>query len=138
MVRVRLVGEVAVEIDGDARALPPGRPLSLLGWLALNPGLHPRTDVAPRFWPDVLDESARASLRSALWALRRPLGDALVATRDRVGLAADAWVDVVEADRLRLDGCWEQALALCEGTLLPGLDDEWVLEARDAHRDRTA
>jgi DNA-binding SARP family transcriptional activator len=137
MLRVCLVGEVGVEVDGHSRPLPPGRPLSLLGWLALNPGLHPRTDVAPRFWPDVLDESARASLRSAIWALRRSLGDELVTTRDRVGLAADAWVDVVEADRLRLHGCCEEALALCEGTLLPGLDDEWVLEAREAHRERT-
>ncbi len=120
MLRVCLVGEVGIEVDGQSRPLPRGRPLSLLGWLALNPGLHPRTDVAPRFWPDVLDESARASLRSALWALRRPLGDALVATRDRVGLAADAWVDVVEADRLRARRRCEEALALCEGTLLPG------------------
>ena len=139
MLRVRLVGEVAVEVDGESRALPPGRPLSLLGWLALNPGVHPRTSVAPRFWPDVLDESARASLRSALWALRRTLGDgALVATRDRVGLAGDAWVDILEADRLRAEGRCDEALALCEGTLLPGLEDEWVLEARDTHRERTA
>lgn len=138
MLRVHLVGEVRVESDGERRALPPGRPLSLLGWLALNPGLHPRTAVAPRFWPDVLDESARGSLRSALWALRRSLGrDTLVTTRDRIGLAEGTWVDVVEADRLRGEGRFEEALALCEGTLLAGLEDEWVLEARDAHRDRT-
>jgi DNA-binding SARP family transcriptional activator len=139
MLRVRLVGEVEAEVDGESRPLPPGRPLSLLGWLALNPGPHPRSEIAPRFWPDVLDQSARASLRSALWALRRSLGDgALVATRERVGLATDAWVDVLEAERLRHNGSCDEALALCDGTLLPGLDDEWVLEARDAHRDRTA
>ena len=138
MLRVRLVRDVSVEVDGERRSIPPGRPLSLLGWLALNPGAHPRADVAPRFWPDVLDESARASLRSALWALRRSLGDgALVTTRDRVGLAADAWVDVLEADRLRADGRSDEALALCDGTLLPGVEDEWVLDARDAHRERT-
>ena len=138
MLRVRLVGEVGVEVDGEHRRLPNGRPLSLLGWLALNPGVHARTAVAPRFWPDVLDESARASLRSALWTLRRTLGDAsLVATRDRVGLTPDAWVDVLEADRLCAAGRMDEALALCEGALLPGLEDEWVLEARDAHRQRT-
>jgi DNA-binding SARP family transcriptional activator len=137
MMRVRLVGEVAVELDGESRTPPAGRPLSLLGWLALNPGLHPRADVAPRFWPDVLDESARASLRSAVWALRRSLGDtALVATRDRIGLA-DAWVDVLEADRLGQAGSHAAALELCEGPLLPGLDDDWVVEARDRHLERT-
>jgi DNA-binding SARP family transcriptional activator len=138
MVRIRLVGEIAVEVDGVARELPAGRPSSLLGWLALNPGSHPRAAVAPRFWPDVLDESARASLRSALWALRRALGaDALVTTRDRVGLANGAWVDVLEAERLRREGRCEEALALCEGALLAGLEDEWVIEAREAHRENT-
>ena len=138
MVRIRLVGEIAVEVDGVGCELPPGRPGSLLGWLALNPGLHPRAAVAPRFWPDVLDESARASLRSALWALRRTLGsETLVTTRDRVGLADGTWVDVLEAERLRAEGRCEDALALGEGTLLADFDDEWVLEARDAHRERT-
>ena len=137
MVRVQLVGEITVEVDGGARALPAGRPLSLLGWLALHPGLHPRAAVAPRFWPDVLDESARASLRSALWALRRSLGaEALVATRDRIGLAEGTWVDVLEAERLRAAGRCAEALALCDGVLLAGLDDEWVLAARDDHRAR--
>jgi DNA-binding SARP family transcriptional activator len=137
MLRVRLVGEVGVEVGGKTRTPPAGRPLSLFGWLALNPGLHPRTAVAPRFWPDVLDESARASLRSAIWTLRRTLGDdVLVATRDRVGLAG-GWVDVHEADRLRAEGRCDEALALCDGPLLPGVDDEWVLEAREAHRERT-
>jgi DNA-binding SARP family transcriptional activator len=137
MLRIQLVGDVAIEVDGETRTPPAGRPLSLFGWLALNPGLHPRTAVAPRFWPDVLDESARASLRSALWTLRRTLGDdALVATRDRVGLAG-GWVDVHEADRLHAEGRCDEALALCDGPLLPGVDDEWVLEARDLHRERT-
>ena len=47
--------------------------------------------VAARFWPDVLDSSARASLRSALWELRAALGDgdALVAGRDRIALRCD-------------------------------------------------
>src|SRR3954447_25024590 len=91
MVRVRLLGELTVEVDGRRRELPPGRPAELFAWLALNPGLHPRSAVAGRFWPDVLDASARASLRSAVWSIRRVLGGtaegALVTTRDRVGLA---------------------------------------------------
>ena len=45
--------------------------------------------LAARFWPDVLDESARASLRVALTELRQALGPAagyLVATRETVAL----------------------------------------------------
>jgi DNA-binding SARP family transcriptional activator len=138
VLRVRLVGDVAVELDGESRPLPPGRPRALLGWLALNPGAHPRTSVASLFWPDVLDESARACLRSALWSLRRAIGeDALVATRDRVGLAEGVAVDVLEAERLRAGGHCEEALALCDGPLLPGVEDEWALDARESHRQRT-
>ena len=137
MLRLRLVGDIAAEVDGESRPLPPGRPRALLAWLALRPGLQPRTAVASAFWPEVLDDSARASLRSALWALRRALGeDALVATRDRVGLPADTWVDVLEAERLRASGAADEALELCDGPFLPGLEDEWALEAQDDHRER--
>src|SRR2546423_13231913 len=87
MLRVRLLGELQAEIDGRAIAAPAGRRVwALLGWLALHPGEQPRSMVAARFWPDVLDTSARASLRSAAWALRQLVGEALVAGRDRIGL----------------------------------------------------
>jgi DNA-binding SARP family transcriptional activator len=137
MLRLQLVGEIAAEVDGESRPLPPGRPRALLAWLALRPGPQPRPAVASVFWPDVLDASARASLRSALWSLRRALGEeALVATRDRVGLAPDVWVDVLEAERLRAGGRGEEALLLYDGAFLPGLDEEWALAAQDEHRER--
>ena len=137
MLRLRLVGEIAAEVDGESRPLPPGRPRALLAWLALRPGPQPRTAVASAFWPDVLDDSARASLRSALWALRRVLGDdALAATRDRIGLPPETWVDVLEAERLSAAGDLETALELCDGPFLPGIDDEWAHEAQDEHRER--
>jgi DNA-binding SARP family transcriptional activator len=143
MLRIRTVGEFRVEVDGRDRTSPAfDRATALLAWLSLNPGLHARSGVAARFWPDVLDESARASLRSALWSLRRQLGDeangALVATRERVGLADDVWVDVAEAGRLSAEGRLDEALSLAEGELLPGFEDEWASEARDEHRTRIA
>jgi DNA-binding SARP family transcriptional activator len=143
MLRIRAVGGFRVEVDGrDRTSATPDRATALLAWLALNPGNHQRSAVAARFWPDVLDESARASLRSALWSLRRRLGEdangALIATRDRVGLTEDVWVDVAEAERLRADGRLEEALALGEGELVPGLEDEWAYDMREEHRGWTA
>ena len=38
--------------------------------------------------------------------------------------------------RLRVAGQADEALALLEGAIPPGLDDEWALEAQDEHRDR--
>src|SRR3954449_963238 len=94
MVRVELLGELAVQVGGRTIEPPPSRRAwSLLAWLALHPGEHHRGVVAARFWPDVLDASARASLRSAAWSLRRALGPAgdaaLIAGRDRVGLRCE-------------------------------------------------
>lgn len=144
MLRIRLLGTASLEHDGVALTPPAGRPArALLGWLALHPGPHPRGDLAARLWPDVLDTSARASLRSAAWALRGALGpaaDVLEGGRDQIGVRADAvWVDVLEVERAVAAGHPEEAVALAErGELLPGLDDDWVLVARDAHRDRVS
>src|SRR3954452_16839260 len=95
MVRVRLSGAPSVEVGGEAHAFPRGRPGALLAWLALHPGVHARRELAGRFWPDVLDESARTSLRTALYEVRRVIGpDALIATREQIGLAADVVVEL--------------------------------------------
>jgi DNA-binding SARP family transcriptional activator len=142
MLRIRLLGALGLEIDGDELTPPDGRPArGLLGWLALHPGLHARSRVAAALWPDTLDSSARGNLRGALFNLRSALGPsgaaALVATREQVGFEPGAvWVDAVEFDALLAAGRSEEALELCRGDLLPELDDEWVLAARDAHHDR--
>ena len=137
MLRVRLLGELHAEVDGAAVAVPTSRRAwALLAWLALHPGEHARASVAARFWPDVLDSSARASLRSALWELRRALAAdaALVAGRDRIALHCET--DLAEFDAHVAAGRLEAAVALHRGALLADLDDDWVLEARDEHAAR--
>ena len=142
MLTVRLLERLAIE--GDEGPLEPPasvRARDLLAYLALNPGLHARSRVAARFWPDVLDESARTSLRTALAALRRALAgeaDALVAGRERIGLRDDVRVDVrafADAARGRPPRGGGGA---GRGELLPGCDEEWASEAREAHRDALA
>ena len=102
MLRVRLLGGLALERDGDTVALPPSRRSRLLaGWLALHPGLHAREALAGRLRPDVLDDSARQSLRQAAWGLRAAVGDDLVATRDAIGFGGTVEVDVRVFDAAR-------------------------------------
>src|SRR4051812_33400069 len=137
MLRVRLLGELQAEAEGEPIAMPPGRRAwALLGWLALHPGEHARGSVAARFWPDVLDSSARASLRSALWELRRALGDddALAAGRDRIALRCET--DLAAFDAFVAAGRLEGAVALPRGPLLADLDHDWVLEAPHEHAQR--
>jgi DNA-binding SARP family transcriptional activator len=142
MLRVRLFGAFALESDGVALPMPERRQAcSLLGWLALHQGVHPRSEVAGRFWPDVLDSSARKSLRTELVAIRRALGSAgegaLVATRDLVGLAGEGVsVDAWEFERLVREGRFDAAADVCDGELLPGIDADWVYTARESHRRR--
>jgi hypothetical protein len=64
----------------------------------------------------------------------------VVAERERVGIveSSQLWVDVPEIDRLVAAGRHADALALCGDELLVDLDDDWVLEARGAHRGRVA
>ena len=135
MLRVLVLGELAVEVDGRPVPLPDGRPARvLLGYLALHPGPHARAALAARLWPDVLDESARTSLRGALADVRRALGPAaaghLVATRAEVGLRA-AETDAATA----ADAPPAAALALRRGPLLDGLEGgDWLDAAREADR----
>ncbi len=142
MLRLAVLGGMAVDIDGTAVDAPPARrPWSLLAYLALHPGRHARGDLAACFWPEVLDASSRASLRSAVWALRRELGPAadglLVADRDSIGLADQGiWIDAAQFARLVDAGELEAAVELCRGPLLAGFDDEWVIRAREEHNER--
>ncbi|MGB8876752.1 MAG: AAA family ATPase, partial [Solirubrobacteraceae bacterium] len=141
MLRIRLLGELAVETSsGPIELSGSWRARSLFAWLALNPGSHPRADLAARFWPEVLDSSARASLRNAIWAIRRSLGtegsDAVLATRERVGLDGPrVWIDATAFREHLKNERFDEALELCRGELLAGLEDEWVYEFRDAHRE---
>jgi DNA-binding SARP family transcriptional activator/tetratricopeptide (TPR) repeat protein len=143
VLRIQLLGRMAVECDGSELAVPSARRAwSLLAYLALSPGPQPRGDLAAQFWPDVLDSSARASLRSAVWSLRRTLGPAaephLIVDRNCVGLAPgpQLWVDIHAFDTLARAGREREAVQLCTGELLAGFEEEWALMARDAHRER--
>ena len=138
VLRARLFGALEVELNGTViDSAASRRPWALFGYLAVASRPVTRSELSNTFWPDVLDQSARASLRSALWSLRRQLGDSLVVEGDCVGLADDQslWVDAREFDRLA-DTDPRAALELCRGELLEGVPDDWAHAARQSHRER--
>ncbi|MDP2709900.1 MAG: AAA family ATPase [Solirubrobacteraceae bacterium] len=135
------MGGLTLQLDGELRAAPRAAGArELLAWLALHSGPHPRNELAARFWPDVLDESARQSLRNALWHLRRDLAPddgAIIVTREALELAATVEVDVRRLDAALARGEAGAAAALAErGELLRGFDQEWAIVARDDRRER--
>lgn len=106
---IRVLGPLVVELDGQTVPLPKGRRArALLGRLALHPGMHSRSELAGFFWPDVLEASARTSLRGELVDVRRSLAsageDALTATREEVGLRTDVWIDATRFEELAAGG----------------------------------
>ncbi|MDN5854510.1 MAG: hypothetical protein L0K86_16995, partial [Actinomycetia bacterium] len=124
VLRVQLLGDVTAFRDG--RVVPLSAPhRRLLAFLALHPGPHERDVLSARFWPDAPDP--RANLRTAVWVLRRSLGDdAVVATRTSVGLGP-VTRDVDETEALERDE---------PGRLCAGIDEDWTEAARAEHLRR--
>ena len=141
MVRVYVLGGLRVESEDDAASVPAShKPRLLLGLLAVERRVHGRSELAGRLWPDVREDSARASLRNALAQLRSALGAAaeqvLVVDGAGVALAAEAWTDLAEVERLLAAHQVEAALERCAGQVLAGFDVDWVQQRRDELRDR--
>ena len=136
---MRLLGEVAAERDGEQVTLPPsaGR---LLALFALRPGPHDREAAAALLWPGSARPAARANLRTAVWALRKAVGDdPLIASRTAVGLRPDAvTVDLADCRGRAAAGDVAAAAALCRGELLPGFAEDWAEAARRQQRAELA
>ena len=138
---VRLSGGLRLELDGAPLHRPRSRRgRGLLAWLALHPGPHARGQLAGRFWPDVLDASARTSLRAALTELRAPSATAPTAwsrPARRSRWTATAWG---RRARVRRAG-WPPATPRARSRRAPascstGIDDDWVHAARAEHAAR--
>ena len=136
-VRLRLLGSFELEINGKPVRLPTRKAEGLLAYLVIHRGVQNRERLAALFWGDSTDELARRSLRTALSALRKELGDDFViADRETIQLnqAFSMWVDVQEVEEQR------NAISIIDpdiyrGDLLQDFYDEWVLEEREHYRD---
>ncbi|MGH8905019.1 MAG: AfsR/SARP family transcriptional regulator [Egibacteraceae bacterium] len=127
----------------DAEVVVPLSAQRLLAFLALHP--HPvlRVHVAGSLWPDSTQAGSAASLRSALWRLRRPGLPVVCATSRHLGLADGVAVDarevVAAVHRLtdRSAPCRAEDFdpAALTGQLLPDWTaDDWVLIERERLR----
>jgi len=130
VLEVRVLGALSAAVDGRPVELPADAGArELLAPLALSPGPHPRSALAGRLRPDVPEDSARKTLRNALYELRRALGpagaEALAVTRQQIGLRTDAVsVDVWDFRRHLADGRLEAAADAGRGELLDGIDGD--------------
>jgi DNA-binding SARP family transcriptional activator len=150
MLHVTLLGEQAItdERTGSAR-MRSSRTVALVAFLALHAGSpQPRQRIAGLFWPDSTDAQALTNLRRELHNLRQILGDQpvlLVTPRDlcwrdseltRVDLRAfdterrAALAAAAAGDSEGILAHAARAVAQYGGELLPGMYDDWLLDAR--------
>jgi DNA-binding SARP family transcriptional activator len=140
---LRLILLSGFQVERGGKPVP--LPLSaqrLLAFLALHERPLQRLFVAGSLWLDSSEERANASLRTALWRLRRPGCTLVEATATHLALAPGISVDLREAtERARRaiagDGEPDPAgvAALCDaGDLLPDWYDDWVVLARERFR----
>lgn len=106
--------------------------LALLGPMA-------RPHAAGVLWPDVAEQRALGSLRTAVWRLRRVEPDLVEAGDEYLRLGCDVHVDVsaFNAWAMRLVQPHQTAAERSIppwGELLPGWNDEWMLFERERLR----
>jgi DNA-binding SARP family transcriptional activator/tetratricopeptide (TPR) repeat protein len=150
VLHVTLLGEQAITDDGTGSVrVRSSRTVALIAFLALHAGSpQARQRIAGLFWPDSTDAQALTNLRRELHNLRHVVGDQpslVVTSRDLCWCDSEMTrVDVRTFDIERKaalaaaaagDGEGVLVHAACaiaqyRGELLPGVYDDWVLDAR--------
>src|SRR6188474_645526 len=101
-VQIHLFGSFELIVNGQNIHLPTHKMETLLAYLVLHRTVQTRERLASLLWGDSPEELARRSLRTALSALRKELGDDfLVTDREIIQLhpQMQLWVDVHEVEK---------------------------------------
>ena len=130
-----------LESNGQPIELPLGSQ-RLVAFLALHRHALQRVYVAGSLWLDCDEERANASLRTALWRVRRLDFPLVESTRHQLLLAPSVRVDLHESDlrakqllrRHDSASIHQQDAVLFDGDLLTDWYDDWVLLERERHR----
>ncbi len=129
MLVFRMLGGIGLSVDGQPdldSLLRQPKHVALLAFLAIpKPGSwHRRDAIVGTFWPELEQSRARASLRSALYTLRRQLPTDVILSRGDDELSLNPGRIETDVDLLSqrsIDGRLPEAIALYTGEFLPGL-----------------
>lgn len=95
VVSLRLLGPPSVTLPGGAEGgVATAKGLSLLAYLALEPGIHRREELATLLWGESPENAARASLRQVLRRVRVAVGDVMRTDAQTVELVGPVQCDV--------------------------------------------
>jgi DNA-binding SARP family transcriptional activator len=140
MARLEFLGGVTLTVEGTVVEVPKTLQ-RLIAFLGLRQQAT-RAHTVGALWPEVSEDKALGSLRTALWRLQQ-LGAPVIATSgEKLSLAGDVVVDVnelVRAARLLSYAEDDRRTAACllldgPAELLPGWFEDWVLIERERLR----
>jgi DNA-binding SARP family transcriptional activator len=144
--RLSLFGGFTLAVASRPTQLPrhARRVLAYLALMSSRTNDIDRRLLTERLWPDSPTDRSAASLRTALWRIRRESPGLVHTDRDRVSLGRDVAVDVhgfhclvarmLSNDR---DAPPEDLQFLLDAVdLLPGWDDDWLELAREQLRQK--
>jgi DNA-binding SARP family transcriptional activator len=139
-VRVELLQGFQLSNGGEPVQLPLSAQ-RVVAFVALRRHPVQRLHVAGSLWLDSSEDHANASLRTALWRLRRSRVPVVDASSTRIGLERDVHVDVDEITDAAefaitgddgVPGGWRSLFAV--GELLADWYDDWVIVERERIR----
>lgn len=153
-VRLLVLGEVRVEIDGEPVDIPTAKGMEMLVLLAVHPNGRTREEICAELWPDVGEPQAGYRFHAALSDLRKRLWAATGTTRKETNfIEAESgtyridrqhvWIDLWEFHRALAEArkatdpeakaaALDRAAEVCRGHLADGAPYLWIdLDHRD-------
>lgn len=138
-IEVQVLETFSVTSNGTRIRLAPTAQ-KVVALLALGRGLRERELIAGTLWPDSSQSAAAASLRTALWRIRRRDAELITGDQHVIGLSPEVTVDLQE-----MVGAVQHLVAgeggespdifeLLQAELLPGWYDDWVVAERERAR----
>lgn len=137
--RLRVLGLFELEVHGEPVELPL-QAQRVLGYLAVVQPVQSRQALAGCLWGDTTQDRAMATLRNALWRLRKASITLVRTSRDNVSLGSQVWVDLAYARRCAttIDSRQPigdaQLIDVLDADLLTGWDEDWLSIERERLR----
>lgn len=150
--QLRVLGPFSLFSHGQPLELPL-QAQRVLGYLAVVRPAQSRSVVAGSLWGDVPEYRAMATLRNALWRIRKANPDLVHTSRDSISISPRLWIDIaharhcaaaIEAGEVitapQRDGSTQRIGANAElidmlgSDLLTGWDEDWLQIERERLR----
>ncbi|MFC0861678.1 LysM peptidoglycan-binding domain-containing protein [Sphaerimonospora cavernae] len=153
-VRLFLLGEMRIEVDGEPNDIPTAKGLEMLVLLAVHPAGQTKEEICATLWPDVEQPQAGYRFHAALSDLRKRLWAATGSNRKLTSFVEaenatyridrqHVWIDLWEFQNALADArkatdpeakaaALDRAAEVCRGHLADGAPYLWIdLDHRD-------